>query len=433
MKKINFLLLLALSALLVNYSCNNENGNENENLPEETVSDLTPEEHKQNLQDEAIAFIDDMDPIRDADAIDVLIHFVEIAEDGNGLKSTQLENVIIGQVIQMKDKPANAVHFKSGLAEDGPDSFSEMFDEIKGEYTYNAIDKNWTKEEHDTEMIVHFPASADAAANNAEFRIYDFTYELASRQDIEGFTLELINSLKMDLKVDGSSVMSFVFSGEYYDDTTPKLITEVLTIGSYSWEHSINFTDKTKLLANTSMKNGDNAIWSAAIESEGNFDYDNIKENITDEEGDEHNIPNIFSNAKASFTIENIMAEAEITNFSNLIDGIDEAEAIEDEEASYNTLAEVLNENVSVVIKYAEQNEVIATGEFYAFSDQEYNYWTEQDETYYDISFRMIFSDDSYMDDSYFENGFSGLIDRLNELISSMNNDYDLDMEPVEE
>ena len=46
---------------------------------------------------------------------------------------------------------------------------------------------------------------------------------------------------------------------------------------------------------------------------------------------------------------------------------------------------------------------------------------------------RVLFNDGSAIDDSYFDDGFTKLIDRMNEMIEQINDEYDMEIEVIEE
>jgi uncharacterized protein YegP (UPF0339 family) len=89
---------------------------------------------------------------------------------------------------------------------------------------------------------------------------------------------------------------------------------------------------------------------------------------------------------------------------------------IASEKEFYEFMAKALNESVNLKLRYNNNNEIIAASEFYAFEDDA-DYYYEED-GYWNVNMRMKFADDSSMDESYFDNSFSELIQDVNDFFA---------------
>jgi len=97
---------------------------------------------------------------------------------------------------------------------------------------------------------------------------------------------------------------------------------------------------------------------------------------------------------------------------------------------------EAINQNVSLSLRYAESNEIIALVEAYPVSEeytyQEYWYngeWHETPitvtETNYCFDMRFVFADGSKVDaETYFGEGFEDVIDEFEAYLDELENTY---------
>lgn len=113
-----------------------------------------------------------------------------------------------------------------------------------------------------------------------------------------------------------------------------------------------------------------------------------------------------------------------VANWEGLRNAEGQFEDVETEKAFYEEMANVMNDNVKMYVKYNDKNEIIAASEFYALerSDEYGSYW--------DFSMRMKFSDGSYMDESFFtEENFPGFFQEAEKFISDIETNYGLTLQ----
>ena len=86
----------------------------------------------------------------------------------------------------------------------------------------------------------------------------------------------------------------------------------------------------------------------------------------------------------------------------------------------------LMNKHIAMKVLYAKENQVIAKGEFYKELKEDMSGTME-----YEPSMKMVFADDSSIDDNFFETGFGDMVTEINKLITTMNTNYKANMQPL--
>ena len=400
-------------------------------IEENKLSELTAEEHKVKLEDEGVAFVQNMEAIASLEVYDVMEEFFQLMDLANSsdqqvyapLKAT------LDQISGLRNQPSTTVDLKTLTAE-GDFSLSEGFTNEAGIYTWNG--NSWSKVAADDQITYHFNLEENKTAT---ISLTDFTYKVATNQIMEGFTLELLQSLKVSIKLNEAELCSFTFTGEYYDNDTPKFLQEVFKLEGFTLTATFDLKDKKHLKTSGEFKYDDVIILANGFEIQGDVDYDAIKTEMDKLEG-EDGFPmdqKIVESTNAYFQIGNIKADA-LFNVSAMLADM---KAVPEAEQTDEKMVELLNENTKVYIRYADSKEVIAFGEFYM---EEVTNWEWDNELQRDVevadeelSMKFTFSDNSKIDEKvFFDNGFSNMIQEINDLILAMNTNYGMELEGIQ-
>lgn len=415
MKSINvFFVLLVVASLFIRCEDNNDNDGEK-------ISDLSVEEHKENLEQSGINVVEKLDGLANLEAINVIQQFFALS-DGIIPDNQQLYRAL-QPVVNLKDGADAAFNLKSELAETG--LLQSQFNELAGIYSYNSDDYYWDKEDADGQIIFYFPTEG-SDENNAVLSITNFSSVVIGNSQVDDennyFALDLLKTLSISLTVDDKLLMDFNFSADYDDDGNPVTVEYNYSLEEYKIATSASRTDSKVIYDQAFTFNDDNII-TTHFESTGDFDFD-VLEQYDDFESaydagiiEASNIWIIVDNIK----FQGIINWKEIDNFE---DQYNENESEGGKEYS-ESFAEVLNNNFKLYVKYNDKNEIIAMSEFYA---REYSgYVNGQEQSFWDVDLRFKFGDGSYVDDSFFsETSFADFIEEANDLINALEDSYGL-------
>lgn len=387
-----------------------------DDTPENKLSDLTAEEHKQNMEDEGVKFVQNMDAIASLEVYDVMEQFTQLMDQSNFGAYAPLQ-ASLDKIADLRNQPPTSVDLKS-YSEGEINSFSAGFNELAGIYTWDGTE--WTEQAATDQITFNF----NVEEKTASISLYNFTYKTATNQDATDFTVELPTSLNMSIKLGEAELCSFTFTGEYYDNDTPKYLEEVFNLEGFVLKGIFDLKDKSHLKTSGEFKYNETIILANGFELEGNVDYTAIKAKMDQLEG-EDGLPmdqDIVEKTNAYFQIGNVKADA-LFDVKSLLNDMQNVSA---EEQTDEKMVELLNKNVKVYVRYADSKEVMAYGQFYMAPYSDYG------ETYYELSMRMILSDESAIDGSFFDNGFGDMISEINALIAKLNTNYGADLDLIQ-
>ena len=96
-----------------------------------------------------------------------------------------------------------------------------------------------------------------------------------------------------------------------------------------------------------------------------------------------------------------------------------------DQHQIVNELVDAINDHAQLVVVIADGNEMIARAEAFAYYDDEWDEWYPE--------LRFVFADGSNVDaETYFQTGFSDLVAQINDMIDEFNQEYDINIEPID-
>ncbi len=400
MKIRNLFLVFLLTAAVV--SCKKDDD-------DDKFSQLTPTEHKSNMEDNALEVFAKMDAVKDLSAIDIVIELVKLLDsyEAPAYYSSPLKSVA-----SLKDGSSSAIKLVYTEEEEFR-SFKNTFDEESGIYTFNKETNSWVKtEESTTELTFKFKSDAgeDVVASLTNFKT-----TTVNNPDIYNNQEDMLSSAKMTLAADGEVLINFDFSASYDAKGLPTSIKETLIIEDYKL--SAEFVYNSSVISvEQSWKYKDENIFSYFFENKGQFTY----ENLDGGEIDPTQGGFLQSNV-ARITIGNYKIEgtANWKAFNDKMKDVSEDDFASEKE-KYEFMAKALNESVNLKLRYNNNNEIIAASEFYAFEEENGYFYDDNEDDYYywTVNMRMKFADDSSMDESYFDNSFSELIQDVSDFFA---------------
>ncbi|MBI9065529.1 MAG: hypothetical protein JEZ14_26320 [Marinilabiliaceae bacterium] len=425
MKNLRWMMAMTVAGMFLFSACSSDDDNSSEEPKEDVFSELTPEEHKVKLEDEGIKFVDNMSAAANLKAFDVIDTFFGLTNPFEG--DDNAIAMVLHEVESLKNGP-KSIDLKTLVEEEPNFSLSGAFAEQAGIYTWDAALNDWTKEAADDQITIKFTTEGEKAAI---ISLSNFDYQLTTNPDLQG--MELPKSVELSLTLEGTQLIGFSFEGQYYDNDTPKFLQEIFTLEGFNLTATLDLTDKTVFDASSSFKYDETTIYANGLKLKGNIDYTEIKNEIDKAEEGFPTDQKILSETNAYFQIGNIKADMLMDVDSMMIfmkNNVPAGEKMNDGQA-----VEMLNQHAKVYLRYADSKEIIAYGEFYLKPITE-TYWNGQEkieETYFETSMRVIFSDTTALDESvYFDNGFSKMIEKINEMILTMNENYDMELEGIE-
>lgn len=402
------LLCLSLTALI---SCNDKKKDKED---EETMSELTVEQHKTNLQNEGVALVDNMTAMENMSSIQIIQDFsnLEVAEDEMAAPVLK----ILSPLSAIKSNGASVLKLKS-LSEESQ-TLSELFAERAGVYAYNAEILDWELEkETSNEITFKFPAGS-STTNNASISITNFEVMASPNAETSSAEFaELVKSLKVVVAKNEVPQLTFIMSASYNADGLPQNSNFAFTFAEgYVFSATTVLTSKVASFDQSftyKLKN----LFSTHLDFDGSINYDNIM-TVNEENMAEQSVLN-YSNAWIS--IGNLKLQG-VVNVKKLLPIIKKEEEREEEltEASAKTLATNFNDNMKLYMKYIDSNSIIAKCNFHAYEEEDDyygNYWA--------VNPQVLFSDNSSMDEStFFKSGFNQLESKLKEWADAMDANY---------
>jgi hypothetical protein len=439
--------------------------------PAEKFSTQTVEENKGLVEDAGIEFVNTMDDMKSIESVDVIMSLEDVMSSAGSKKSLLLKDSKILSTLETFTATAkgknkinelfDAMTSPKELQED-PETIQEFWDQNVGTYTWNPELSDWDIVEGGDKIIFLFPSSEDALTNDASLTIYNYHGIEISNPLEDDYDGDLPVSLNADLKVGTKTLVTYTFAASYNEDGVPNAVASDLTIENYKFE--IDIINNTKEVSVNYKFLADNkVIMDLGASGKGLFtqaNYDDNTNTVTHTETygywnyeynpltgqydkavwveytdtwDETEVEfeEILNSAKAHFQLFNIAIRGDIDvkglmDQMRLIDADAENEVIDDE-VEANRRAEQINKFMNLRLVNVTTNEILAKTEAYVVKDIS-EYYTD---IYVDL--RLTFNDGSPIDvQTYFDDGFDNFVDEMNGLISDINSEYDLEIEPIE-
>lgn len=443
-------------------SCDKDDDN---NEPEK-FSQLSVEENKEIVEQSAILMAETAEDMKNLETADVAVSLGNILdsadpfEESIGAVSKVSSTIYVIAGLKSGKSSINdlfTVMKSSGELEEDPETIQEVWDDIKGTYAWNPVTDKWDYTSGGNIAAFQFPSTENGTSNNAVFTISEYAGVVISNPLEEEYDGDLPASLKADLTVDGTELMSLTFAAAYNNEGIPSSVAGDLSIETFSFSVDLTNSD-TEVSAMYNMTNGETTVMDMGGSAKGLFTEDNIDNNtvtytdtwtrtdyqwdegsqqyipveITEtDEWDEVDVEEVINSAEAHFQLFNISIKGDV-DVKSLVDEIkliypDDRPNDFDEQAASGSEAEAFNKYLDLRVINVAANEKIAEVEAYVVHDVDDYY-----DDYY-IDFRLVFGDGSPIDlETYFENGFNDFIAEINTLISELNTEYDWDLDEVD-
>ena len=411
---------------------------------------LTVEEHKDNLATTAIDFMNEMNDLLYAPAVEAALNAVYhmTMEEDEADESSLKKSAAVAPLVQLADygnKETSALELLMSLkyamlSETGNTEIEqEYIDNIAGTYTWD-IDGDSLIYEEGSKLIVNFPATINSGSNNAVFTVQTFDWTEITGDIYDGELVEVPVSISANLKIDGNVEMSLSFTGSYNSEGVPESLNVNLTIGTYVFSLTLSNTT-TEASATYLLKHGSTQVVKVTASVNGDFSEANIEDNVYTEQGDpwcvdynwetgmcieweydewtEVNLENILYGASGSIQIlDDIQFIGEV-DVDDLWVAMDEIDYDQDQQDYAQDEADAMNEYMDFHVAYITDNVQIAYVDFYVYEDEEWDeYYAEP---------RLLFEDETTVDLEVFfddEAAFGAVIDELNSMINELSSTY---------
>lgn len=408
-------------------------------------TDESPAESKANVEQNAVDFVDKLDQLSSATAIEVLMNFNNLQSDGTDYAFSPVTDPLISMAsVNQNEGTTRVFESLKSLAEmfeEDPVNFSDMFDSIAGKYTYDFETGEFIESELADKVMIEFPGKETDITNTASITIDNFSVaEITDpmSQWPEDIDPELPASINIDLKYNNVSVAGVSFEADYKADGLPTRVMVELYLDDFTFTTTLTHKPYSSASWTNTLKFQEDILFETFISANGDWTEENIDNNITEETFSNEwdtwtethvHFEEIVKNANAHIILMNlkVAGKVDIKALGDAMENLDK-EGLSDEDFS-QFLVDKINENAELVVIYRDANKMIAKAEAYVES-----YYDDYDEeTYYYPSMRFIYADGSKVDaETYVKSELSGFYDSLNEFIDKLNAEYDLDLDNIE-
>ena len=428
--KLSFYALLAASSVFVT-SCKKKETNTN------TPIVYSAEQNKANLQQSGLDMIKEMDDAKNMKTIDNVISFTYFMDQANPFENVKPQTIMpIKVMYALKDFRASGdqISVYSALRESKSledDTTIEMaFNDIKGTYTWNAIDKKWDKESGN-DLVMIFPATKTSTSNNAKYTVQYTPYTGAVlAKELEGNTPQKVVA-KLD--INGLPITQFNFDAAYNSEGVPSKLEANLRVENYNFNTLLSLSSSSAAYSYAFTHNTKN-LFSMGTTLTGNFTKAHLESLNDDSVEKPEDLTKVATSMNAYIQVLNIKLEgnANVQGLSNEFttaggsDNISESKGVT-----------ILNNNLKLKAFYTDKNSTIGHSEFYlkpytnTWTDYVYNPSTgnydqvTKTESGESIDIRLVFEDGSKADlETYFGNGFDKLEDEFTKFTKDLESRY---------
>lgn len=473
MKMKNLFFAVAVVSFALFVSCGENNNTVTPSVNDTTFSKLTVEQNKTNIETSGQEMLNEVQSMENEPAMQANISLVtHISSSDPFTGNPNLEKKInLSKTVAFAPAFTLAsfepTEMKSVLKSlqvnpsEDPESFQELYDLLIGVYTWNAAGESWDYSATGDNIVFLFPSEDNGTTNNASYTVTYAGYTGPNPID-EEYSGDLPQDISAVLKVDGATVSSFIVAIDYNSEGYPVKIESTFSLGTWVWYAMASNTNNSAFATEFSFKHGDKILLKFTLDASGNWTEENITANThyfieyyneqtnewyweevtSDDDYDrtEVDVHKVINSGNASFQALNLKIVGNIDALT-LVDGleqIDETYDWETQEAeAIDAQVELINTTMSLTLRYADNNEIIALVEAYpveredTYISWEYNETTGNYEpvtitdTYITIELRFVFADDSSVDfETYFNEGFEELIDELEQYLDELEETY---------
>jgi len=409
-----------------------------------SYTDESVEESKANVEQNAIDFVDKLDQMSSATAIEVLMNLNNLQQNEQVYAFSPVTGPLIS-LASINDKSGTKKVFESLKSaaewlESDPVSFSGMFDSIAGKYTYDFETDEFIESELADKVIIEFPGKETDLTNTAIITIDNFTVSEVTDPFSEwpvDLEPELPASVNVDLQYNGVSIAGISFDADYQNDGLPTKVMVELYLDDFTFTTTVTHDPYSSASWTNTLKFQEDILVETFLSASGNWSEENIDENVieetyTDEWGTwtetQVNIEEIIKNANAQLILMNlkIAGMVNIKGLGDAMKALDEEMLSEEEYAQAGV--DAINEFAKLVVIYRDANKMVASAEAYLVS--EYDIYNEETDYYPGI--RFVYADGSKVDaETYLDSELEGFFNSLNDFIDKLNTEYGLELDHV--
>ena len=448
MKRTNLFLMGALASSMLLSSCKDEveeittdqSGQVKEQdagkvVITDTFSPLTPEENKEQLEDDGLAMVREMKALKNTTAIDAsyaFATFLDRSAPSAGESSRAMTSTarVLGQFGKDQASTKDVFATMRGT-NDEPESFQAIFDENVGIWSWNTTKQSWDFTKGGDMIVYNFPSREDGKENNAVYTIY--AYEGLEQNHPYDYQGDLPTNIKADLTVDGQQQLSYTFTARYNAAGEPEDMASSLTIGTFEFAATVQ-NNTEKVGARYSLKNNGKSLLAFGAGIYGNFTAENIQA-VSEEE--DNNAGEVVEKGDAYFQVMNIVlaGNMDVKKFAAGYQEEYKRVKVDYPGGSYYTEeqdgeavksnAKLLNEALQLTVFYKDGSGKIADSEVYSYTESRERYNGEEYEYEY-VDIKLIFEDESKADlDTYFGEGFDALIAEFEKFAEDVNEEFE--------
>lgn len=413
MKKLLYLIVIAAFALLS--SCN-----ENEKT-DDVFSTKTPEQKKADLEQSGLNMVNELKKIETEPAYEANSAFASFLTTSGFFKNkfktntpqNQIGFVAVYALRDYKTKGPESVfkNIKTAIMEE-PETLEDEFNELVGIYNWDIDTKDWVYTKTGDKIIFNFPSTDDGTINNASYSIFYQSYFI----DFDDQKIEYPKNLSSSLVVDNTTIQSLTFESQVDNNNIPSNLSLTLTLGSFSF--NVQATNNFSTFEGQySLTNDENVLVKIIVGAQGKWDFDYAEQKYENKE-----ITDIVetANVYAQFIDIKLVGNADINAMDYKINELmnRDIDNIDEEEAAFKELAEIVNKNTSLSVRYVSTNQIIAKVilDYTIETDEWDNTQWVQPQLF------MVFDEDGSKQslEYYFETGFEDFINEVENWIDEL-------------
>lgn len=425
MRRLFVSLALCAMALVSFTACNKPVEDKGPSAGNFESSELTPDEHKQKLEEIALEVLDVVDPADVEALVESLASLGIRFEDGDYDEdyyalSRAVKTMSTNDIIDIVTR-ASEQYILDANAEDFPYNGLCLIIDEYGEVYAEEGEPGSCKVMWDNSV-----ATFTWGENKGQYTMYDEEYD-------EEYVVLLPSYINVSLVIDGVEHLNVNVEPNVTDNYTyaPKVVVKIN--GGYEMQGQVNGDSKKVGYGYSFLKNGQKIIGAAAsanINGMTNPDnwyveyYDDwYEETVTYIDPSEYFAKNVTTVA-AQFDVLtlSLLAAGDFKGVYDKCEAIEDKYDVYDDEGNYNEaadkamneeLCECFNKALDIVAIYNDTKEKIADVVFQVRKIEDFDGWV-----YYTIEPILVFPDGSKFafEDYFTAESFSGLIERLSEL-----------------
>lgn len=418
MKRISSLLALALVTALTLVACKNDT-KQMAGIPDDLVdSTLTPDEHKENIEEIAVNFINYFDP---ADTEDLLVSIATLSEY---IPYDESEYYMVAKELGLGVKNFSAYHFTMFATRASEQIVIDLTDPDAplGGFCLTFDGEEWVESEIDPDMIqiVWDNAVATFSWNGSEKWQHEFKEE-----DLL-VSVKVPSTINFSLKLDDVEHLGMTIKTKLSDKYTIACDSEVRIYGGYVLAAGSDADKKGCSTSSSISKDGKKIFGTYAAVAINDFtNLDNWYTEYYNEWNEEY-YKELDPSEYFAENIKNGTARVDVLNlsvigagdFKGMVETLDRYdETTESEKEFYDKVCKLLNEKVDLILIYNCSNEKIAEVVFQTtlYGDE---YWGE----YYGLEPILLFPDGSKyaFEDFFNEQAFGDLFNAIYELMNKL-------------